>query len=155
MDTLSDLKDTVDPTDPKPKRTYRKRDELRYQSGEVEVREVAIHEGRRKKQVAQEEKRKETTESVMFRLPVGKRDKMQEYVSTLDNPDYFYKGKPAVNRWLIDVVDREIDSDVFPLQLAPGMRDKIQEHTGSSDESVINSWIIDLINKAIEIDTGR
>ena len=50
----------------------------------------------------------EKTEQVLFRVPKGTKQQIQDYVDTL--PQYEVKGKPhhSVNAWLLDLVMKEI-----------------------------------------------
>lgn len=105
---------------------------------------------RRLKQIAQEDKRKQSTESFLIRLPVGKRDEMQAYVASLNNPEYIYKNAPSASKWVIDLINREMDTDVIQLSLPDGMIDKIRECVGSEDPAAVSKWITQLITNAID-----
>ena len=64
-------------------------------------------------QVLADKRRDERTDVIKFRVPVGMREKIKNYVVTLPDYQRILKGKtePNVNQWLLDLVNSALPID--------------------------------------------
>ena len=75
--------------------------------------ENEAHKGQLKSQVKADKLRDQNTDSIRLRVPVGLRERVRAYVSTLPEYQRIVKGvkEPNVNQWITDLILSQLPAE--------------------------------------------